>query len=461
MGNARIFRTLLFVFIIATALSGCSGQSSSSTTQSNQPTGNVFVLGTDASAPLPTVIDFQAMVTSVKLSDGTTTQELLAGGPQTVDFSRLDGLKALLDLNSVPAGSYNSVTVMLSSPTITFIDITQNPPGVSMMAGNLLTSTVTVNLPQTLVLNQNDLVGLVIDFDLRDSLEINNGVVDGNVVPVLKINAFAADDPNVNIDEFRAGVVSVSGSTFQIQGPHGRMFTVTTNTNTDFEDGATIADLNSNTIVEVSGQLDRSTLNIIADEVEIVSQDHFVLGGLITAVTPSSGAANSIDVFVREELPDLGVAPIGQIDSLTLTGAESYRIRFIRLPLTALLFNQSALVPGQRVAIGGTLGANNALTVKRVVLEWQGQEGAWQVGSTNVVSGNQGSFTFNDTSLAGILVGGPVKVLTSNFTQFINLGGLSALAGANPIPVRVVGLMLKDPISGNTVIAAARVERLQ
>jgi len=82
-------------------------------------------------------------------------------------------------------------------------------------------------------------------------------------------------------------------------------------------------------------------------------------------------------------------------------------------------------------------------------------------GSTNIQSGNQGTFQFNANGLVGVLFNGPVTVLTSNFTRFAGgLNGLGDLSGTQVIKLRVVGLVLKDTTSGNPVVVARGVEQL-
>jgi hypothetical protein len=76
------------------------------------------------------------------------------------------------------------------------------------------------------------------------------------------------------------------------------------------------------------------------------------------------------------------------------------------------------------------------------------------------VSGNIGSFQLNDDSTAGILLPNPLTVLTTNQTAFINLSGLSALSGMQALPIRVVGFILIDPVTGQPVMVARAVEEL-
>ena len=68
------------------------------------------------------------------VENGTTNVSVLST-PQVVDFAQLSGLHQLLDLNSVPTGTYTSATVTLATPVIGFIDTTQTPPAVSTMNG--------------------------------------------------------------------------------------------------------------------------------------------------------------------------------------------------------------------------------------------------------------------------------------------------------------------------------------
>jgi len=258
--------------------------------------------------------------------------------------------------------------------------------------------------------------------------------------------------------------VNPAGNQFVIQGPHGRQFTVDTDANTEFDDPAIMpADFDTNTIVEVSGKLNRVTRDITATEVEVVSRDHFVIEGLDTFVQTTNGHASQINLYARAELPNLAGAPLGQIDPIALTGNEIYLIANLRTPLTALLFGPGSQLAGQRIVMGGKLDTSSnppALTVHRVVLERQGQRGSWVVGSTQIQSGDVGTFTFNDNYIAGVLLPKPLTIISTNFTNFINLGGLSDLSGAQPIPLRIVGFILMDPLTNSPVMVARTIEKM-
>jgi hypothetical protein len=451
---------VLLSFLAALGLCSCGGSTSGS-----NPGGlgqsSVFTVATDA--PLPSVISCQIEITGVTIFNGTTNVPVLTT-PQVIDFAQLSGLHQLVDLNAVPTGTYTSATVTLANPVIGFIDTTQTPPTINTINGTLSQASVTVNFANPFVLGDNDLVGLRMEFDLRKSLATDtNGQVTGAINPVFHMQLLASDDAEVSIDDFHGGVVGVTGSeSFTMQGPKGRQWTVQANASTEFDDpNEPINSFTTNTIVEVSGHLDPVTHNIDANEIEVVSNDKFFLAGLFTSIRPPAGAATRADLYVRAELPDIAGIQDGQITTLGLNGSEKYMIANIRSPLTSLIFNNSALAAGQSVGIGGTLTTNNGvstLTVHRVVLRRQGQGGTWVPGSTVVQNGNAGSFQLNDDWTAGVLLPNPLTVITGNGTNFINLGGLSALSGTQAIPLRVIGFILVDPATNQPTMVARTVE---
>src|SRR3984885_258724 len=219
---------------VGLGLSGCSGSPSASNPGSENQ-ASVFTVGTDA--PLQGVISCQIMVTGVTINNGSAEVPVLTT-PQVVDFAQLSGLHQLLDLNAVPTGTYSSATITLASPVIGFIDTTQNPPAINTINGTLSTSSVMVTFANPFVLSDAQLVGLRMEFDLRRSLSTDvNGQVTGAINPVFNMQLLAADDANVSIDDFYGGVVgTTTGTSFVIQGPKGRQWTVQTNASTVLDD---------------------------------------------------------------------------------------------------------------------------------------------------------------------------------------------------------------------------------
>jgi Domain of unknown function (DUF4382) len=459
----------ILVLAMMAAASGCGGGASSSTSSSvQQESGSVFVNGTDA--PLPSVLSFQVDITGMTVSDGTNPPVSVLNGTQTIDFARLNGLHTLLDINSIPAGTYTSVNVTLANPEIVYLNVT-NPqttpltrPTVTTLnattspAVTLTQSSVNINLSNPLTVSAGDIIGLSFDFDLRHSIQVDsNGNFTGVVTPTLALNAVTPSDSDAYIDDFVAGVINTGTNSFMIQGPHGHQFTVNVNDQTEWETNESIANLTSTSIVEISGSIDATSGAILADTVAILSQNSFYAGGLITYVEPATGAANDFDLYVRNVLPAGTGFQSEQISTIDLSGNENYFIYWWHNKFTSFLFNSSLLVPGQHVSIGGPF-TNGAVTVKRVVLRHEGHNGAWVIGSTDT---GAGTFQLNSNGLAGVLFNGPVTVYCTPLTVFKGgLTGLSSLTGSAAINLRVVGLVLKDPISGQPVFVAHSVEQL-
>jgi uncharacterized protein DUF4382 len=464
---------LLAVALVALA-SGC-GMGSSSSPVVQPQSGSVFVTGMDA--PLPSVVSFLVDITGMSVTDANNNTQSVMINTTTIDFARLNGMRTLLDINTIPAGTYVSATVTLANPRIGYLNVTNpqtnppTPPTISTLDSTstpqavLTQSNVMIPLANPLVVTPAAIIGLGFDFNLRKSILLDtNGQITGQVTPVLSLKAITPSDADAYVDEFIAGVVTINaaGNTFTIQGPHGHTFTVNVNDQTEWEGSETINDLTTTSIVDISGTLDRTSGAFLADTVAILSQNSFYAGGLITYVNPPVNTAQSFDLYVRDVLPAGTGFNSGQISTIDLTGTEKYFIYwmhnvFSNPRFSNIFFNSALLVPGQHVSVGGPF-VNGTVTVKRVVLRHEGHTGTLVANSVNV---GASTFQFNSNGLAGVLFDGPVTVYVTPFTRFS--GGLASLndLSSNPTnPLRVVGLVLKDPISGQPVFVARSVEEL-
>jgi hypothetical protein len=453
-------KPLVAVLSLPTAallFAGCGNSSTSSSAGSDA----VFVIGTDA--PMASVVSFQVQIESMVANTSSGSTVSLISGTPTVDFARYNGLQTLLDMNAVPAGTYTGFTVSLGPATISYLN--QNgtsAPTVVTEAATLTQSTISTTLSTPLVVSKSGPVGLNVDLDLRDSVLVNSsGQITGQVTPVFNITAVGPSDAKGYIDEYRAAVVSVNvgAGSFVVEGPHGQQFTIKTTGNTAWDNNESISSLTTSSIVQVAGVLDSADSTLDADEVAILSQNGFYADGQVTYVTPASGAATSFDIYVRGLLPTTTGLTLGQIAQVDLSGSENFFIYRAHNPLTQFLFNASALVAGQRVAIGGPAsGATNAnaVTVNRVSLHHWGYNSTVVAGSLNP---NAGTFQIQVNGFGGLLVPETVTVYTSSVTQYRDgLTGFSGLTGGEA--VRVVGLLIKDPTSGQVSLLAHYVDEL-
>jgi hypothetical protein len=460
----KLLRLTLFLLSGgALAVTGCTGGMVTSGSSSGAQTGSAFVVGTDA--PATAVTSFSVQIMGIDAINSSGTSVPLMSGQPTVDFARFNGLQTLLDMNDVPAGTYNSVTISLGAGTIGYLNTSgSGAPTIATEPATFTTTSVNVNLNKPLVVQQGGSpAGLRVDFDLRKSIQVDSsGNITGSVDPTFNINAVANGDGGGYIDTFVAGVVSVDANSqsFVVQGPHGENFTIDVNGQTEWDGDASLSSLNTSSIVEVSGTIDHADQTLDADEVAVLSDTGFYAAGQVTYVTPASGPATSFDLYVRGLLPTNTGLTLGQIAQVNLTGNEKFYIYWMHNPFTEFLFNSSAMVAGQHVAIGGPAsGASNpnAVTVERVHLRNWGFNGTIVPSSQ---SAGSATFQMKVNGFAGVLIPETITVYLADHTDFrYGLGAWSDLTdGAN---IRVVGLLLKNPTTGQVVLLARHVDGLQ
>jgi hypothetical protein len=422
-------------------------------------TGPSFVVGTDA--PMASVLSFAVQLESIDAIDSNGNSVPLVSGTPTVDFARYNGLQTLLDMNEVKAGTYNSVVITLGSGTIGYLNTSGAGPATiqTMNVTYSPSATVTIDLADPLnVVNGGSPVGLRVDFDLAQSIQVDgSGDITGTVDPTFHVKAVTNSDGGAYIDSFIAAVVSVGSQSFVVQGPHGENFTIDVNGNTEWDGDASLSTLNTSSIVELSGMLDKADQTLDADEVAVLTDSGFWARGQITNVTPSSGAASSFDLYVRGVLPTTTGLTLGQIATVELSGNEKYFIYWMHNQFTNFLFNSSTLVAGQDVSVGGPAsGATNAddVTIKRIHLHNWGFNGTIVA---NSLDSSNGTFQMQINGFAGVLIPETVTVYLGPACDFrYGLSGFSDLSSATEI--RVVGLLLKDPTSGNVVLLARHVD---
>jgi len=453
---------LVLISFTLTACGGGASAASSMTGGGNQSA--VFVTGEDA--PLPSVLAFNITLTSITLNNSSGSQTVLST-PTTIDFARLLGLRTLVGFNSVAPGTYDSATISLSSPVISYLDLTTSPPSVGTINGtfgtsNATTTTVTVGLAKAMTVSSNGLAGLHMEFDLRKSVQVDsNGQVTGVVNPQINLRAVQPNAMDAQITDLRGGLVSVnvSGNSFVLQRVGGHNITIDVNSSTQFSGSYTLASLATPAIIEVDGQVQNDG-SIMASEVEVLCTDNGFVSGHIVAVNPASGPAQSVTLLVGEELPAISNIQVGFPATIDVSSVTDYDIRHFDNWFTSFLFNSSSLVAGQRVAIGGNVDSSGNFTPKIVDLRRQGVVGMLQSGSVQVTSGNVGSFQLQNNGLLGYVLNAPLTVQTGNPTIFLNVNGLAGLSSAGTAQIGAAGLMLKNQNTGNVQMWARFVDVL-
>ncbi len=441
-----IRRALLPLTAILLLASGCS---SSTTTNGMQSSGGpVFIVGTDAPSSIPSIVGVPIQIETIVLTNGPTMSNNLLAVATTVDFARYNGLQGFVDMNDVQPGTYTGVTITLGTASINYLS-PGTPPTINNETATLSTSSVSITLPHSLTVSQTGgmPVGLRIDLDLRQSIETSGGVPTGTIDPTFDVSAVARTDTWAHIDEFIGSVTtlpSTSGTpptaaepnSFVITGPHGEAFTINTTSSTEWDGGATLASLNSTSIVAVAGQFDPADQTLDADEVALISDTGFYASGLVTYVTPTSGQATNMQFYVR------GVCRLGSprfrwavsprsASPATKTTASTG----CTMPSPSCSLTPCALTPGQEITVGGPDPTAEApFDVKRIHLQNWGYIGAIVAGSENSganVVGTNGTFTMKVNGFAGQVIPSNVTVYLGPQCDFrYGLGSFTDLANA-------------------------------
>jgi len=292
------------------------------------------------------------------------------------------------------------------------------------------------------------------DFDIRQSVAVDgSGTITGIVNPTIYIKAVNASDPGGQVTDLTGGLVSVNaaGNSFLIQGPYGHQLTIDVNSSTKFNSGWNINNLAAPAIVGVQGAF-QADGSVVASNVEVIATSQTFLSGRVLAVNPTSGPVQQITLWVGETGADL-VSDVDTIQTINVSAVTQYDMCFFDNLFTNALFNDSSVIVGQRIFIGGSF-SSNLFTPQMISLRFQGVYGT--LGAVSIVSGNDGSFQLQNNGLIGYSLGGaPLTVATGNGTLFIDTTGLSGLQSSGSIPVVAGGLLFVDPLTQTPVMAAA------
>jgi hypothetical protein len=458
-------RAMLFALLLAIAATiGCGGASNSNQNFQQNSSAPVYITGEDA--PSSSVVGFNVTIDKITLNNSTSTVTALST-PEAVDFARLVGLRTLLAFNTIPQGTYDSVTFTFENtnpqPQISYVNVNSVPPSVQTMTGSFSQTMVTVPFPagSPLVVSSNGLAGLRIDFNVDDSLATTGGQINGTINPVMNVWAVSASEEVGEITDFTGNVVSVNApSSFQMQGPYGMPRTIDVNSNTQYNGSYSINSLTTNAIVSVVGDM-QADGSILAKYVDLITTDKAFISGRILAVNPGSGPATSVTMWVGEELGTSGVIPVDTVATIDLSSVSQYDICFFDNFLTGQVFNNTSLIVGQRIFVGGTVNGS-VFTPDLVSLRRQGVVGALVANSVTINGGsgsNLGYFQMQNDALMSYSAGGPFTVYTGNTTVFENIDGLSGLQAAGTPNLIARGLVFKNA-SGKPVVVAGRVRVL-
>lgn len=428
------------------------------------PISNASVALFGGDSPICDVVSFKVTISGATLTPqggGAPVSVITSANPVTVDFAALMDFSALLNLASVPAGTYRKITLTVSSPQLTALQFTGGVLTPTTLTTTLTSSTAMADIDPPLVVSPSGLAGLNLDFDIRKSVQTDsNGQVTGKVSPVFRAGATGRSDEEEgregvgDIDELEGVVQSVSTTSsnasfvgsFVIQSG-GRNFTLLVTSKTEFEGILGLTGLTAGRFVEVHAFVDSSG-NIVAKEVEVEDeeeQEKAAFVGLITSVRRNTaGQVTQFNLFVRDEEPD--ESPCIQpraLASVSVGSTTRFNIAAMGANRAGLTFDATALGQGQLVVVHGTCQAGTppSVAAQSVFLKLQTILGNFSSLLKVASDGKTGGFSFVP---CGVVFSGSgiVTVLTFSETSFARVANLTALTTTPELAVK--GLLLYE-----------------
>jgi Domain of unknown function (DUF5666) len=381
-------RSLISLVLVGLLLSlGCGGGASSSAGGGGGGTSTTATQVRMGDAPADRVITFEVTVGPISMTPSNGAAVTVLSTTRRLELTHLSGTNEPLALLKVPQGSYTSATLTVANPEVVFLNnlkqIVKLEPAFNQA--------VTVNFNPAFTVGASAPV-VNIDLNVANSLTFDG---QGNVTGVnisatsfnLSTSTVAADNEQEpedgELEDLTGTVSSVSGTSFVLAiGMNGTSLTFTTDANTEFKDGATLATM-ANMVVTVEG-VTRPDGTLYAKEVEGVEDvDGAEVEGLITQVTGNPATQLTL---VADDGSGRGMddSKTGSSFTVDVSGAgykvsngniDTNGIGGLPAPPT-FPFDASTVHAGQSVEIESHSGVtSNSLVAEKVKLQQQALSG--------------------------------------------------------------------------------------
>lgn len=385
-GGAIIFPTVVGVLLSA---AGCGGGASSPPGGGGGGggTGTTATQVKMGDAPADRVIAFEVTVGPISLTPSSGSAVTVLSTTRRLELTHLSGTNEPLALLKVPKGSYTSATLTVANPEVVFI----NNLGQIVKLQPAFNQALTVNFSPAFTVGTSAPV-VNIDLNVANSLTFDGqGNVTGVNISAASFNLSTSTVAAENEQEFENGeleditgtVSSVSGTSFTLLvGMAGTSLTFTTDANTQFKDGATLATM-ANTVVTVEG-VTKADGTLYAKEVEGVEDiGGAEVEGLISQVVGNPATQLT---FVADDGSGSGMddSKTGSSFTADVSGA-GYKVHKGNVDTSGIgglpappnfPFDGSTVHAGQRVEIEShSAVSGNSLVAEKVKLQQQALSG--------------------------------------------------------------------------------------
>ncbi|HTM39617.1 MAG TPA: DUF5666 domain-containing protein [Terriglobales bacterium] len=394
------YLTLAALAMLLAASIGCGGGGSSTMPPAVSPANASLMQVNIGDAPADRVVSFEATVGPTTLNSSSGSSVTVLSGTRRIEVSHLAETAEPLVLVNVPQDTYTSAKIVVSNPEVTFL----NSTGTMTTLEPVLSQTITVTFGSPLMVSGSATV-LHLDLNLANSLSFD---AQGNVTGVsfgpssfaLSLSAIAPENqqsPENGEMEDVTGVVSlVSGASFTLNvGQGGTPLVFTTDANTRFDEGASLATL-MNMIVKVEGTT-KADGTLYAKEVEGMEDGHGAdVDGLVTSV--QGNPTSQLSVMAQD---GSGSGVDNSHIGVTLTADVSqaqFRVDTSNvdtsglgsLPSSTFPFDGATVHAGQRVQLASS-GALSGTTITAASVSLRQQT---LVGTVSALSGPAAPATF-------------------------------------------------------------------
>src|SRR6266704_2068355 len=488
------YKVLLFVLLLASmTFSSCSGLPK---TIGGGGTATVLLtLVSDTPPASPSLLSYEVTVTQVTVTPTTGTAFTFTPNPAPVfELLRLQSDSAFVaSVLNVPSGTYNSITLSLGSPQITFLNNTSatitNASSASgpCVVNAICTISPTVSgqpqvsaAPFPITLSANGKSGLGIDFALSNSISVASGVMTVTFTPatagVNVLSAFTLPR-NANltanqldlIEDF-VGVVSVSGQNATLTSQTRGTLTALTTSSTVFDPDPSgtlcstpsSACIVANQVASVDAILNSDGTLSIQEFEPLLNAQQDVVEGTVAAINQTSQTQFTIITTDKGQLATgslIGALNVGDpltvniaalnpnlflVDQKGLLVSQNFNGSFINF---ANQTNTTAIHVGQSVTVhvtsftAATASASASCNTDTVTLRWSRLTATpiSQPGPTFNFTGIPGYFNLPSTSLFEV----QTFVGTAGTRGVTNLEGITDVTSLNdskPVALRALYL---------------------
>ncbi len=434
----------LFALLVATTMTACSGLGDVCKTNCGNGGGGGGGGGTDATLSVtlqaaPLTPPPNVNILSYVLTLGGATLTPASGNPTnipasyTLDLTRLQSDSVLLGTVTVPAGTYTSLSLLISAD-VTYCNVVAGVPGCS--AGSVAqvsaagTSSVITFPNGGLVLSSSQDAGVSAVFAMQPTITLTNGTLSINLAPtttgtnnlVLSTITLGPSHPSSltstqldYLEDVTGNVSSVNGNVVTIQTATYGNLAATATSNTFYSPncttlnlGLTIACAQVNQVASINAILNADgTITLTSyDPISAASatNNDWIEG--VVAYTPSSTTqfvivANDADISSTSPLLPKP-PPIGSLITVDVAGNAVYGVdtQGLMVPADYTNFGGAPLLPGQAVAVhvtsfGLTGGVVGGILVNTDAVELRFS----RVAGTASGSGTTTSFSLSSNSL--------------------------------------------------------------